>query len=214
MSSLSKAFKECRQKRRDTFDIDYRKRIEAITKEAEKEAKKSDPFEIRRVTAMDEVKGIDLDKKEAYEFLYNKLENRANNLYNLIIHDLGLDEDENAPLSPYTIYNLMNYYEGKGLGQLKDAANEEVMKYNPGKLSPYNKLFKNLIAKRAEFLIVAPKDRLSLSAPYTKIKDEETQIELLKHLEELKLIPSYKFEEKYPKLYELYLELNKFSKGL
>lgn len=207
MSSLSKAFKECRQKRRDTFDIDYKKRIAVITKEAEKEAKKSDPFEIRRVTAMDLVKGIDLDKKEAYELLYDKIEKRANTLYDLIIHDLGLDEDENAPLSPCTIYNIINYYENKGLNQLKDAASEEVMKYNPGKLSPHNKLFKNLIAKRAEFLIVAPKDRLSLNAPYTKIKDEETQIALIKHLEELNLLPSYKFAEKFPKLNNLYLEL-------
>ena len=204
MSQNSKAFRECRQKRIDTIFYKEERCHRALQKIAREEAKKTDPIEIRRNTAMGIPQGIDADKREIYELLYTKLDARAQELFNLIMRDLGLDEDKNAPLSPYTIFNVINYYEKKGLNQLKSSTTEDVLKYNPHRLPPYEKLFKNLIEKRAEFLIVAPKERLTLYAPYSKIKDEETQIELLKHMEELNLLPNYNFFEKYPELKTIY----------
>jgi len=158
--------------------------------------------------------GINSDKQEVYELYYNKLDARVDQLYNLIIEDLGLDKDENMDLTPYNIYEIFNYYQDKGLMQLEEASKSEMMEFNKNKVAPYSKLFKKLIAKRAEFLIVAPKDRITSSSPFTRIKDEATQIELLKHMEDLKLLPNYDFSIKYPKLYNLYQEIKEENLGV
>lgn len=210
----SKVFRECRQKRMDMSGYQEERYRKAAIKEAEKEAKKTNPLEIRRTKASAIAQGINADKQEIYELLYSKLDARVDELYNLIIEDLGLDKDENLRLTPYNIYEIFSYYESRGLRQLKDASNSEMMEFNKTKTPPYSKLFKKLILKRAEFMIVAPKERLSLNAPFTKIKDEETQIELVKHMEELNLLPNYEFAKKYPKLNNLYNEIKEENLGV
>ncbi len=214
MGSNSKAFLECRKKRIEMSGYDDRKRQQAIQKEAKKEADKVNPAEIRRVKGRTLAQGINTDKQEVYELLYNKLDARVEELYNLILSDLGLDKDENMDLTPYNIYEIFNYYQDKGLSQLQEASKGEVMEFNKNKIAPYSKLFKKLILKRAEFLIVAPKDRFNISTSYTKIKDKETQIELLKHMEELNLLPNYEFAKKYPKLNDLYIEIKEENLGV
>ena len=151
---------------------------------------------------------------KVYEILYNKLDARVDELYNLIIEDLGLDKDENLVLTPYNIYEIFNYYQDKGLYQLNDASTKEMMEYNKNKTAPYSKLFKKLIKKRAEFMIVAPKERLTSSSPFTSIQDKETQIELLKHMEELNLLPNDDFLQRYPKLFNLYKEMKEENLGV
>lgn len=214
MVHVSKEFREFQKARMNAWDIENDKRSRAIEKEAKKEADKVNPAEIRRVKGRTLAQGINTDKQEVYELLYNKLDARVEELYNLILSDLGLDKDENMDLTPYNIYEIFNYYQDKGLMQLEEASKGELMEFNKNRIAPYSKLFKKLILKRAEFMIVAPKDRLPLNAPYTKIKDEATQIELLKHLEELNLLPNYEFAKKYPKLNDLYLEIKEESLGV
>ena len=214
MGISTRIYKQNRNEKYEKWALEDSKKERAVTKLLNKEREKIDPICVRRNIAIKLTQQINNDQREVYEVLYKKLDERADELYNLIIADLGLDEDPNAPLSPCTIYNIMNYYESKGLSQLKASVTEEVMKFNSSKLSPYEKLFKNLIAKRAEFLIVAPKGRLTLNAPYKKIKEEECKIELVKHLAELKVIPRYEFREKFPALAKLYDEIKDNNVGV
>lgn len=191
----------------DCWALEHTRTVQALNKEAKKEADKTNPIEVRRTNAKNLAKNIFSDKQEVYEMLYEKLDNRVDELYNLIIQDLGLDKDENLTLNPCNVYEIFNYYYDKGLCQLNDASTEEMMKYNKNKTAPYSKLFKKLINKRAEFMIVAPKERLTSSSPFKSIQDQETQIELLKHMEELNLLPNDEFLQRYPKLYSLYKDM-------
>ena len=214
MTEPTRAFKMKREYKYDCWAHEYNKNVKALNKEAKKEADKVNPIEIRRTNAKNITKGINADKQEMYEILYNKLDARVDELYNLIIEDLGLDKDENLVLTPYNIYEIFNYYQDKGLYQLNDASTKEMMEYNKNKTAPYSKLFKKLIKKRAEFMIVAPKERLTSSSPFTSIQDKETQIELLKHMEELNLLPNDDFLQRYPKLFNLYKEMKEENLGV
>jgi len=204
MGISTRIYRQNRNDKYNKWDLETSKHERAIKKYADKEARKTDPKCIREDTAKSLAQDIYRDQKEVYEILYEKISVRAETLYNLILKDLGLDKDENAKISSKQIVEVINYYRDRGLTQIKNAFTEEDIKnYMPNKLSPYQKLFKNLIAKRAEFLIVAPKERLSLAMPYKKLKENDLKVSLVRHLAEMKLM-TYKFAEKFPELGKMY----------
>ena len=204
MGISTRIYKQNRNEKYNKWDLETSKRERALKKYADKEDEKTNPARIRLNAARKLTQEINNDQAEVFNLLYEKIDARAEELYNLIIKDLGLDVDEKATLTSEDILSVMKYYEDNGLNQIKNALPENIMKYLPNKLSPYQKLFKNLIAKRAEFLIVAPKERLSLATPFTKVKGEEMQRSLVRHLADLKIIQSYKFAERYPALSKMY----------
>ena len=209
MSVPTRTYKMNRETKYEKWALEQEKVSRALNKEAAKEARKTDPTCIREDKAKTFVQTIYFDQKNMYEELYTKIENRADELFNTIIAELGLDENETKTLSAKEILEVFDYYKDRGLNQINNAITDEIIKnYFPTKISPYQKLFKKLIAKRAEFLIVAPKERLSHYMPYTKIKEEDIQISLVKHLAQLKIIQNNKFYEKYPTLKKIYDEIN------
>ena len=194
----------------DSCDFERKREKRQIEKAAALIARKTDPVYIRLDKASNLTKEIYRTQKAIYEDLYCKLEQKAEDLMNLILHDLGLDENINNSITLEKLYEVFNYYENRGLNQLNSAFTDKMQKeYLPSKLTPYHRLFKNLIDKRSEFLIVAPKERLVSSAGYKKIKDENMIIALVKHLEENNIFEDCSFCKKYPDLHKISFNIKK-----
>lgn len=145
------------------------------------------------------------DQKEIYTTLMQKMYEKSDKLIDLILQDLGLDEDINKPLSYTEMKEVMNYYQDKGISQLKNSMPKDILEdYGIKENTPYSKFFKDLIEIRAEFLVFAPKDRYNLSAPYKKVKDEEFCVELAKRMNANGLFITSKNREKFNRLYNIY----------
>lgn len=209
MGKMTKKERITKQSIYDGWAFAEARKERAMQKLNEEERRKTDPKWIRDEKSKAFVQSIFFDQKCIYEELFSKIENRADELYNTILSDLDLDQNETKTLSSKEIFEVFDYYMDRGLNQIKNAITDEVIKnYFPTKISPYQKLFKKLIAKRAEFLIVAPKERLSLYMPYKKVKDDDVRVSLVKHLADLKIFENYEFSKKFPELKKLYDDIN------
>ena len=191
----------------DILENQERKRIYTIRKEAALEARKTDPAYLKQQKIAGFTQSIYNEQKKVYEQLYDIIEQKSDELINLILEDLGLNENVEKELTVEEIIDVFNFYESKGLIQIKNAIDQRIInEFMPIRITPYQKLFKKLIKIRAEFLIVAPKECLKISLPYKKIKDDKMKIALVENLEKCDFISTPKFKEQFPKLYDFYLK--------
>jgi len=206
MGQITKKERLTKQSIYDGWALAEARKERAMKKLNEEERRKTDPECIREDTAKSFIQSIYLEQKTVYETLYLKMRSKADELESLILKDLKLDENINNSLTVSDIFEVFDFYKDKGLMQLKASFPDSLLtNYVSKQISPYQKLFKNLIEKRAEFLIVAPKERLTLSAPYTKLKTDEFKLALVENLAKNKIFNNYEFREKYKDLFNLYL---------
>lgn len=190
----------------DSADSEFKSRQRRIEYLTERERLSETPAYIRREKARKNSQNITNAQKELYVTLLQKLNKEAEVLENLILHDLGLDEDINKPLTLAEMQEVFDYYSTMGLSALKKAfPKEKIEEFGIQELTPYSKLFKDLSSKRVEFLIFAPADRLLTSVQYTKVKDPELQVALARHMYKCGIFDKYENRKKLKNMYELVL---------